>query len=116
MAAETANAASKIWCSEAPALKFLVKAFVTIGATITRAPAEESGHLAGPVKIPQERHFPFSIPEVYPDRSAEAHEQAAARETAKELMEKSQDNVEKCIQSLKEKQSMSMLTSFLLEG
>ncbi len=85
MAAETARAASKIWCSGLPALNSLLKAFVTIGASGTAA-----SEAAGLCEIPQERYITFNVQQVNRDR------------------------FEICIDSLREKRSLSTPSLFLM--
>jgi hypothetical protein len=102
VAAETARAASEIWCSELPALKSLLKAFVTIGASGTAA-----SEAAGASRIPQERYFTFSMQQVNRGRFAEAQQQAVAKKSAKECTEGIHERFEICIDLLKEKRSLS---------
>jgi hypothetical protein len=115
MAAETANAASEVWCSKVP-LKSLVKCFVTVGVKASGAMAEKYDESSGPPDISRERYFPVRINEFHPARHAgpqqKQQEQQAAMEAAKEQLEDMRARVQNCLLSLKEKNSSSAQSHF----
>jgi hypothetical protein len=90
-------------------LKSLLKAFVTIGASGTAAPGA-AGHFG----IPHERYFAFSVQQAKRDRFTEAQKQAVANRAEKKFMDGLHESFEICIDSLREKQSLSTPYQFLI--
>jgi hypothetical protein len=111
MAAETAAAASEVWCSEAPALKSVIGCFVAIGAEAAGALIGGDHQHAGPPNIPLERLFLFHVHDAFRDCLTAPQQQleAAMKEAAKEALAKSGEIVQSCIRALKKKQSQSFV-------